>query len=532
MSGPVEGPAAVAAGRDRTRTIVCIALAFVMLASLPWLVHPYYEANVETNDASMYILCAESLLSGHGYSYVGEPFAIRPPGMSVLLMPILHWRGLDFGAMHFLVNLLGAASILALVWWMAPKIGSFVAAALGLFVWLNPGFRHFANEVMSDVPGLGLTFALFCVERWTDRKPSWKRDLVLGAAIGMSSYMRTILVLVLPAVLIARTWRKLAVARASQPAAIRRETWRELALERLLPLVAGTLLVFVPWTLRASAVAPKDAVDQNFIHSYGVAMTHVDGGDPSSPARPLSDVTNRLPDRAKKVLSLLGSRMDTNDGGPLVLVLGGVIVLACVLLLVREKRSAEIYFFISTFVLLVYFGYRDRLGLPLFAMGWAALAEVAVSPMFGVPSVRARRAIVAVLLTVLAIAGFRYQEGWDELAAEHRANIEQAQAWNEKLPADARLATAIGWHHSVYLGRTVHSLYFAVRRKAREADAKGLEGAARNEMSGAEEVIDKYGLNTVILDASRSDQSMVPYFQLRYRNGVRAGDGWIFRVRP
>lgn len=512
---------------DRKSKIVFAALAFVMLASLPWLVHPYYEANVETNDASMYILSAQSLLAGHGYSYVGEPFTVRPPGMSILLAPLIYFRGLDFGAMHLLVNLLGAAGILAFFAWIRPRVGAYVAAGLGLFLWLNPGFRHFSNEVMSDVPGLALTFALFLVERWADRTRSWKRELALGAAIGLSSYMRTILILVLPAILIARAWRQIAASEAREP-------WLSFAKRAIVPVTLGTLLMFMPWSLRNSAVAPKGAVDQNFIHSYGVAMTHVDGGDPSSPPRPLSDVTNRLPDRAKKVVSLLGTRMESNDADFAGVVFGAVIVLACAFVAWKAKRTAEIYFFIVTFVLLVYFGYRDRLGLPLFALGWAALAEVLCisGPRFGSTSLR--RGLVAGALVLFAIAGFRYREGWDELAHEHQARIEQARAWNEQLPSDARLATSIGWHHSVYVGRTVHSLYFAIRRKTREADALGLTGGKRAEMQmqGAEEVIDKYHLNTVILDANPSDQSLLNYFRRRYGPGVRAGEGWIFRVRP
>jgi hypothetical protein len=520
----VRAPDLVNSRWDRTSKIVFAVLAAVMLASLPWLVHPYYEANVETNDASMYILSAESLLAGQGYSYVGQPFTVRPPGMSVLLAPILRFRGLDFGAMHLFVNLFGAAGILAMFVWLRPRVGSYVAAALGLFLWLNSGFRHFSNEVMSDVPGVALTFALFLIERWADRSPSWKRDLLLGAAIGLSSYMRTILVLVLPAILLARLWRNLADK-------ARREPWKVLVAQRLAPLCAGTLLLFLPWSLRNSAVGPKGAVDQNFIHSYGVAMLHVDGGDPSSPPRPLWDVARKTPDRASKILSLLGTSMESNAAGIAGIALGSVIVLAVAYLLWTEKRSFEIYFFIVVFVILVYFGYRDRLVLPLFAMGWAALGEVLCKPEWKRLSTQLRRRIAAAALLVLAVLGFHYREGWDELARDHHARIEQARAWNEHLPPDARLASAIGWHHSLYVGRMVHSLYFAIRRRARADDPGDGRPADPSVMKAAEEVIDRYGLNTVILSTDPSDLSMLGYFQRKYGNGVRAGDGWVFRVR-
>jgi hypothetical protein len=46
---------------------------------LLWTVHPWYDA---TNDGSMYIATARALLAGEGYSYLGSPFLIRPPGFS------------------------------------------------------------------------------------------------------------------------------------------------------------------------------------------------------------------------------------------------------------------------------------------------------------------------------------------------------------------------------------------------------------------------------------------------------------------
>jgi hypothetical protein len=519
-SGSLDGSA-----WDRRTKFVFIALAAAMLASLPWVVHPYYEANIETNDASMYILSAKALLAGQGYAYVGQPFTIRPPGMSVLLAPIIYFRGVDFGAMNLLVNLVGAAGILALFAWVRPRVGSFVAAALGLFLWLDPGFRHFSNEVMSDVPGLSLTFALLVLERWADRNPSCCRELVLGAAIGLSSYVRTVLILVLLAIVLARLWRNLS---AGDP----REPWSRLLLQRAGIAFLGTLLVVLPWTLRNAMVAPSGAVDQTFIHSYGVAMWHVDVGDPSSPLRSISDLTKPLPDHVNRLLSLVGTRMETNHAGIAGVALGAGIVVACAWLAWKRKRSAEIYVLILAVVLLfVLREPRDRLTLPLFAIGWAAMAEALCCCGRALAPPEARRGLIAIGFAALAVLGFRYREGWDELARAHRARIEQARAWNERLAPDARVASAIGWHHSVYLGRTVYSLLFAVRRRARDADARAAMGADRNEMQAAEDVIDKYGVNSVILSGGPSDQWPLPYFQRRYGPGLRAGDGWIFRVR-
>ena len=39
-----------------------VSLVLVCLATLPFLVHGWFEANDETNDAAMYVACARSIL--------------------------------------------------------------------------------------------------------------------------------------------------------------------------------------------------------------------------------------------------------------------------------------------------------------------------------------------------------------------------------------------------------------------------------------------------------------------------------------
>jgi len=404
-------------------------------------------------------------------------------------------------------------------------VGTYVALALGVFVWLDPRVREFSNQVMSDVPGMALMFALFLLERRADRARSWKRELALGAAIGIASYLRTALAFFLPAVIAVRVWAELA--------GDRRTGWPAFLRDRVVLVSLATVLLVLPWSARNSIDAPIGAVDQTSVHSYGVAARHVDVGDPDSPMRTLPDMLRAAPESAVRILSLLGSRMEASDARPASVALGAIIVLAVAFLGWKTKDSAAVYFFIVLAVLLVLLrSPRDRLSLPLFAIGWAALAEVVCSRAWMPSSATLRRGVVVVLLLAIAVSSFHYRQGWDDLAREHAARVEQARAWNERLPSDARIASAIGWHHSVYLGRDVYSLLFAVRRRARDADARGVRGAARNEMQAAEEVIDKYRVNTVILSGEAEDQWPLPYFERRYGPGVRAGDGWIFRVRP
>ena len=72
-------------------------LAIGLLASLVWTVHPWYDPE---NDASMYVATARALVGGEGYSYLGMPFSMRPPGWPVLLAPLIATLGTSFLALN------------------------------------------------------------------------------------------------------------------------------------------------------------------------------------------------------------------------------------------------------------------------------------------------------------------------------------------------------------------------------------------------------------------------------------------------
>jgi hypothetical protein len=51
---------------DRRASIAFVLLVTAMLASLPWTVHPWYEAAGDANDAAMYIASGRAMLAGQG----------------------------------------------------------------------------------------------------------------------------------------------------------------------------------------------------------------------------------------------------------------------------------------------------------------------------------------------------------------------------------------------------------------------------------------------------------------------------------
>ena len=50
---------------------------------------------------------------------------------------------------------------------------------------------------------------------------------------------------------------------------------------------------------------------------------------------------------------------------------------------------------------------------------------------------------------------------------------------------------------------------------------------------GAEQMIDKYGLDTIVLSPLVGrEPSLMPYFEGRYGEPLRMGPGLVWRVRP
>ena len=119
---------------------------------------------------------------------------------------------------------------------------------------------------------------------------------------------------------------------------------------------------------------------------------------------------------------------------------------------------------------------------------------------------------------VVTVVHFDPAPGREEAKVVHEAYTRACANFEEHLPEDAVVASTIGWHFSVFLDRPVYSLFFAANRAKRPA--------------AVEAVIDKYGIDTVVLwRFLPSDQSMQPYFDRRHELIGRTGGCSVYRVR-
>jgi 4-amino-4-deoxy-L-arabinose transferase-like glycosyltransferase len=441
---------------DRKATIVLFALVLACAASLLGLVHPWYEATRETADGSIYLVCARSLLAGEGYSVLGQPFTVRPPGFSLLLAPVLALRGLDFQALNLLVASFGVLAAACLFVLARPSLGDAGAAALALVLWLNPGFRHLSNQVMSDVPGLALALACLVLRGWAARRPSLRRDLALGVAIALAAYVRTAAVLIVPAEIVVRL-----LARRDGDGI----TFSRFVRSRVLALVAVPLLLLAPWSVRNAVNHPPWPAEQTLLASYSTGMWHVDGGDPSSPSVGLGEVLARVPEQLPRILAHLGGRLDPQAAGDGSMVLGASLAIALLLAAYRGRSAPAVFALLLLGTLAVYFAVDGRLALPVFALGLLAAAEVVSRLLQRATGPRAARGIVAGLLLLLAAHDAAPRRDWEAIRAAHAADLAYARAIGQRLsPADV-LAAPAGWHLSVLLDRPVWNLAHAGRRE-------------------------------------------------------------------
>lgn len=499
---------------DRRATITLLVLVVLCAASTAWLVHPWYEATPLTADGSIYILCSKSLLAGKGYSVLGMPFTVRPPGFSLLIAPLLGARDLDFHALNLFVSSFGIAAVACLFALARPRLGDAVAACLALVLWTNPAFQHLANQVVSDVPGLALVLGCLVVARWAKRgagpraarSPSARRDLVLGLAVGLSAYVRTAAVLIVPAEILAR---------ALSPD--RPTPWRRFLRERVLVFAAVPFALLLPWSIRNASHHPPWPAEQTLLASYSTGMWHEDGGDPGSPRIPILEVLGRAPDQLPAILRHLGSRLDQDATGSFQAALGAILVAALCGAAVLRRGAPEIFALLLLGTLALYFAVDWRLSLPIFAIGLAATAGAALDVLQRFVGPRPARAIVAALLLALGLVDFAPRDGWERIRSAHARDLALASALRQRLlPADT-LAAPVGWHVSLLLDRPVYNLAHVARR----------EGFA-----GVERVIEDHRIDAVIVRTDPPESpNLLAALEERYGRGESVGSGVLVRIR-
>lgn len=486
-----------------------------LFASLFWLVHPWYDATV---DGSIYIVTARSLAAGEGYRYLGEPFQVRPPGFPLLIAPFVGSLPDDFFPINFFVACFGAAGVVLLFLHARPRLGFGLALLVAAAVWLNPNYQRLSTQVMSDVPGTTLLLLCLLVERWATARPSWRREVVLGLAIGLSAYVRMTAILLIPAILLSRLLR---------PGAPRATAWTaSRAAQRLLLFAAIAVLALLPWTVRNHLNPPSSPAEQTLLYSYGTANFRVDPSDPDSALLPWTAILERIPLRTRQLAYVLGSRLleevftrNEPEGGIgaasaaiSLLLLGSSLVV-----LVKRREPAEILVGLLAGVTVTYFAFAPRLVLPIFVLTLPAGAELIRDLAARAVNRRVATALTAAAGLALIAVDYSPRRNWDLIEHQHQEFVGLARAVGEAVGPDARLGAVVGSHYSVFLERPVYSIQIVAWR------AKSLEAAER--------VIERNRIDAIVLsERTEIEQQFAKYFTSRLGPPQRVGPALIWRI--
>jgi hypothetical protein len=341
--------------------------------------------------------------------------------------------------------------------------------------------------------------------------------------------VRSIVILLVPAILATRVFdRLLSRDRAT--------TWIRFAATRLLVVALLPFAVQLPWSLRNAAVASPEPAQHTYLHSYGVAMWHQDPADPASPRITAADVGERLRARTREIAQTLGGRMqdpipyrgrmlvEVQDDevepaapGPARYAIAIVVVLALLVVWVRRREPAEIFCLLVLALVAVYFGFNDRILLPVAAFGLAALADVVHGTVRRFAGARAATVVIAAALLALLVVDFGPRRDWDRIERRHQAYRALADTIERRVAPGDTLATMAGSNFEVFLERPVFNLRYAQRREGFPAVVA---------------LIEKYGIDVVFLTPRVSiDRNPLQAFRSRYGAPEPDESVFFFRVR-
>ncbi len=215
----------------RPATAVLLGLAAILYC------YPLGSLLQEFGDSAEYVLLAESLAAGKGFSNLhypgGPPHTDYPPGFPALLVPILWIFGRSYAALK-LVGIAASLGTLALLpALLRPRVGPALALLAAAALALSPHFLLSAHSIQPEP-----VFALLALAAVTTACRETPRPVAVGLLCAGAWYLRKVGILLFPA--IAAAWLLDGVrARALGP-----------AFRRALLFGAAGLLPVALWMLR------------------------------------------------------------------------------------------------------------------------------------------------------------------------------------------------------------------------------------------------------------------------------------------
>ncbi|MFT5049281.1 MAG: 4-amino-4-deoxy-L-arabinose transferase-like glycosyltransferase [Chlamydiales bacterium] len=403
-----------------TSMLLYAACAVFLWAALDW--RPEW-------DGSVYLLLARSLAAGDGYLYQGEPFYLRPPGLSWLLSFMAQDGSFDAQRVNQLLMFFATTSVFAIYLATRDLHDRRCALVVALLSGTSLLFSQLFNSVFAEFPFV--TFSLLAtaaLERSVRARERWWIWAALGGvALASAILMRTVGVLLLPGVLLVPLIR----CRG-------RDRWRG-----VMPVLL-TCALTMPWWQHSRAVSAQVEVpvEQDLLFDYATALFRVDPGDPNSARVDLDGWIERITANCGDLMRDLTESTLHISAGP-VLQIGLLMLLAVGLGCALRRRGPSMLEWLGiVYVPLIatYFVYDKRLVMPLVPLVYLYLASAfRCLVTFVLPQRRARVLgflLAIALLTVNLVALSRELEGRTHAG---KVNEQIARGVLEHTPPDARI---------------------------------------------------------------------------------------------
>ena len=309
-------------------------------------------------DSALYVLTAKSLAAGEGYVYQGQPFFLRPPGLSWVLS-FVEPDALAPRSMHLVIQGSAVAAVVAVMLAMRRLHGSVMGLVVALLVAVSPLTTGAFNKIFSGLPFLALLFAgAWLVMPGRDgRQVGLWRGFAGAVLLAASLWMRSIGLLILPGLVLVDVFRK------------EGRRWQGAA------LAAVVFVLWVPWVSWASsaaAEAPRPST-QLGLFDYQSAMFHVDKRDPDSALVDPDGWMARLVENVDGITETVGVVLVGTAEGPFPGL--ATLLLAAAILFTWWRRRSLLDWYALTYciVMLLYFTFVDRLLLGLVPMIYSSL---------------------------------------------------------------------------------------------------------------------------------------------------------------
>jgi hypothetical protein len=464
----------------RGARIALLVVTAIASGGLLALHHPWYEASGET---------AWTLAAARGLA-TGDLLFHRPltrvPGFVHAVSLLAGGERLDLGRIHMAMALAGGSAVVLLFFYQRPRLGWPLAALATLGVAATPAFFRSCNRASDLVPGTALLLACLLVEEWSTGRPSSRRSFVSGLAIGLNAWVRPLHLLLLPAVLVARTAR-----RTETPETVR--GWTRTFGREHGPIALGVLVAILPLLLGHCTLGrmPWDPPSGASTASAHIASLFGNGpgGEPTNDALLWSlGIT----------IGLFHLTLRRGPAGGLVALAVGLAVLTPAF----ELSAVDL--------------------LPVLAIGLPALLGALRDGFGRTLGLHAGTVIACVVAGIWIGTVFDPASGRRSLRAEHENLVEFADQVDSQLQEGSKLASGLGLHLALFVDRPVIAIDVAPDEKEDVFEAW----------------IDRHGVDTIALyPRFPTDMRLVPYVLRRY--GERDPDrvvtippGFLVRVRP